>query len=192
MTIRATEIRKGQVLVLEGELYLVTDREYIAPGNWRAMTQVKCRNLATGSVKQMRLGSSQTVEVAYLEKRACTYLYRESDHFVFMDSENYEQYHLEEALVSEAMQFIKENQEVQLTLYEGRPLNLEVPSTVVLKVVEAEVAIKGDSVTNDKKGAVLETGLKIRVPMYIQAGEFVKVKTETGEFLGRAKAEESA
>lgn len=191
MTIKATEIRKGQVLVLDGELYLVTDFEHIAPGNWRAINQVKCKHLVTGAVKQMRLGSSETVELAYLDRRPCTYLYREGDHYVFMDSENYEQYHLGEDLVGEAMKFVKENQEVTLTFHEGRPVTVDLPAAVVLQVKEAEMAVKGDSVTNDKKGAVLETGLEIRVPMYIQAGEWVKVSTETGEFLGRAKAPEA-
>ncbi len=191
MTIKATEIRKGQVLVLDGELYLVTDFEHIAPGNWRAINQIKCKHLVTGAVKQMRLSSSETVELAYLERRPCTYLYREGAHYVFMDSENYEQYHLGEELVGEAMKYVKENQEITLTFHEGRPVTVDLPAAVILQVQEAEMAVKGDSVTNDKKGAVLETGLEIRVPMYIQAGEWVKVSTETGEFLGRAKAPEA-
>lgn len=192
MPIKATEIRRGQVLVLDGELWLVTGFEHIAPGNWRAMNQVKCKHLTTGATRQMRLGSSEVVEVAYLERRPCSYLYQEGDHFVFMDAQNYEQYHLGRDVVGDAMRFVRENQEVLVTFHEGRPISLDLPPAVVLRVTQAEIAVRGDSVTNDRKGATLETGLQIRVPLHIEAGDYVKVGTETGEFLGRAKAEERA
>jgi elongation factor P len=191
MTIKATQIRKGQVLVLEGELYLVTDFEHIAPGNWRAINQVKCKHLVTGNTKQMRLGSDETVELAYLDRRSCVFSYMDGDNYVFMDNENYEQYFLGADVVGEAMKFVKENQAVTVTFFEGKAISIDLPSAVVLLVTEAEMAVKGDSVTNDKKGAVTETGLEIRVPMYIEAGEYVKVSTENGDFLGRAKAEEA-
>lgn len=191
MTIKATQIRKGQILILEGELFLVTDFEHIAPGNWRAINQVKCKHLTTGTVKQMRLGSDETVEIAYLDRRPCLFSYMDGDNYVFMDSENFEQYFLGADLVGDAMKYVKENQSLTLTFFEGKAISIDLPSAVVLQVKEAEIAIKGDSVTNDKKGAVTETGLQIRVPMYIVAGEYVKISTENGEFLGRAKAEEA-
>ena len=191
MTIKATEIRKGHVLVLDGELYLVTDFQHVAPGNWRAMNHIKCKHLTTGTTKQMRLGSGETLELAYLDRRPCTYSYQDGENFVFMDSENYEQHFLSAELLGETMSYVKENQEVSVTFFEGKAISVELPTAVVLQVTEAEVAVKGDSVTNDKKGATLETGLKIRVPMYVESGEFVKVSTETGDFLGRAKAEEA-
>ncbi len=191
MTIKATQIRKGQVLVLEGELHLVTDFEHIAPGNWRAINQVKCKHLVTGNTKQMRLGSDETVELAYLDRRSCVFSYMDGDNYVFMDNENYEQYFLGADVVGEAMKFVKENQAVTVTFFEGKAISIDLPSAVVLLVTEAEMAVKGDSVTNDKKGAVTETGLEIRVPMYIEAGEYVKVSTENGDFLGRAKADEA-
>ncbi len=191
MSIKASQIRKGQVLVLEGELFLVTEFEHIAPGNWRAINQVKCKNLVTGTTKQMRLGSDVNVELAYLDRRNCVFSYMDGDNYVFMDSENYEQYFLGADLVAESMKYVKENQGVTVTFFEGKAVSLDLPSSVVLEVKEAEMAIKGDSVTNDKKGAVTETGLAVRVPMYIEAGDFVKISTETGDFLGRAKAEDA-
>lgn len=190
MPIKATEIRKGQILLIEGGLWLVTDFEHIAPGNWRAINQVKCKNLTTGSTKQMRLGSSEVVDLAYLEKRPCTYLYKEGDHFVFMDTQNYEQHHLGADVVGEAMQYVRDNQEVLVTFHDGTPISVDLPAAVVLLVKEAEIGVKGDSVTNSTKGAVLETGRALRVPMHINAGDYVKVSTETGEFLGRTKAED--
>lgn len=191
MTIKATEIRKGQVLILDGELFLVTDRDYIAPGNWRAINQIKLKHLTQGTTKQMRLSSGDTVELAYLERRNCTYSFLDGDHYVFMDSENFEQYPLGTDVVGDAMRFVKENQDVTVTFFEGNAISIELPPAVVLLVKEAEMAVKGDSVTSDKKGATLETGLEVRVPMYIEAGEYVKVNTDTAEFLGRAKAEDA-
>ncbi len=191
MTIKATQIRKGQVLVLDGELFLVTDFEHIAPGNWRAINQVKCKHLTTGTTKQMRLGSDETVELAYLDRRTCMFSYMDGDNYVFMDNENYEQYFLGAEIVGEAMKYVKENQAVTVTFFEGKAISIDLPSSVVMLVKEAEMAVKGDSVTNDKKGAVTETGLAIRVPMYIEAGEYVKISTENGDFLGRAKAEDA-
>lgn len=192
MPIKATEIRKGQILLIEGGLWLVTDFEHIAPGNWRAINQVKCRNLTTGSTKQMRLGSSEVVELAYLEKRPCTYLYKEGDHYVFMDTQNYEQHHLSADVVGETMNYVRDNQEALITFHDGQPISVDLPAAVVLQVKEAEIGVKGDTVSNVTKGAVLETGLKVKVPNHVNVGDYVKVSTETGEFLARAKAEDRA
>nr|MBC8327213.1 elongation factor P [Planctomycetota bacterium] len=111
--------------------------------------------------------------------------------YVFMDSENFEQYFLGADIVGESMKYVKENQTVTLTFFEAKAISIDLPSAVVLLVTEAEMAIKGDSVTNDKKGAVTETGLELRVPMYIEAGDYCKISTDTGDFLGRAKAEDA-
>lgn len=190
-TVKANQIRKGHVLILDGQLFVVTDFEHIAPGNWRAMNQIKCKNLETGQTKQMRLGSDETLELAYLDRRQATFSYEEGEQIVFMDSETYEQYFLPREMVADQMRFVRDNQAVTLTLHEGRPISLELPTTVVLQVTEAEMAARGDTVTNDKKRAVVETGMEVRVPPYVEAGDYIKVNTETGDFAGRAKAEEA-
>jgi elongation factor P len=134
----------------------------------------------------MRLGSSDAFEVAYLDKKKAEYLYKDSSGYVFMDQQNYEQFPLSEELVGDKMAFVKENTVVDVTFHETLPIGVELPGSVVLKVVEAEAAVKGNTATNVKKDAVLETGLKIKVPLHIQAGEMVKVSTADGEFQGRA------
>ncbi len=192
MTIKATQIRKGQVLILDGELFLVTDFEHIAPGNWRAMNQIKCKNLKTGTTKQMRLGSDQTVELAFLDRRTCQFSYMDGEQAVFMDEENFEQYFLGAEFLGNSMLYVRENQSVTLVFFEGNPIQIDLPTSVVLKVTEAEMAVKGDTVTNDKKNAICDTGLKVRVPMFIEAGEWIKVAPETGEFQSRAKTEEAS
>ena len=140
----------------------------------------------------MKLSSNEDVEQAFLERRACNFSYMEGQNPVFMDAENFEQYSLEPALSESAMSFVRDNQKVDITFYEGEPIAIELPGSVVLKVAEAEIAARGDTVTNDKKRAVCDTGLKIRVPNYIETGECVKISTETGEFLARASEEDLA
>ena len=189
--IKATNIRKGQVLVFDGELFVVTDYEHRKPGKGPAFNQVVCKHYRTGTQKRMKLSSDDVVNQAYLESKDCTYSFPEGDRFVFMDSNSYEQYYLDAGLVGDQMKFVKDNQSVVITFFEGNPITLILPNAVILEVSEAEISAKGDTVTNDKKGAVCQTGLEVRVPAYIVAGEIIKVNTETGEFLGRAKKDEA-
>lgn len=189
MSTKATELRKGMVIEKDGDLLLITDYSHATPGNWRAIIQIKTRSLRSGQAGQFRPAAGDPFEVAFLDKRRSEYLYRESNgDFMFMDSESYEQFPLSEELVGEAMNFVRENATVEVTFHDTSPIGIELPSTVVLKVADAEMAVKGNTASNAKKDAVLETGFKIRVPLHIVAGEEVKVKTETGEFQGRANS----
>lgn len=185
--VKATDIKKGMVIRHEGNLFLVIDYEHITPGNWRAIHQVKMKNLKTGNQLNMRLGTSDTLDDVFLEKAECQYLYKEGkDGYVFMNNENYEQFTMPGEVIQEAMRFIVENSNVQVTFLDGLAISVELPSSVILKVAEAEDAVKGNSVTNLQKLAKLETGYELKVPLHIKVGESVKVSTETGEFLGRA------
>jgi elongation factor P len=188
MGVKATDLRKGQVLEKDGDLLLITEYEHRTPGNLRAIINIRTKSLSTGQSGSMRLSSSDTLEVAYLDRRKSEYLYKESNgDFVFMDSESYEQFHLPHDLVSGKMGFVKENTTVEVTFHGTTPIDIALPKSVDLLIVEAEEAVKGNTATNVKKDAVLETGLAIKVPLHIGAGELVKVSTETGEFQGRAK-----
>jgi elongation factor P len=111
----------------------------------------------------------------------------EGEAYVFMDAENYEQYFLESDMVGDTMKFVRDNQQIALTFFERTPVAIDLPTVVVLKVAEAEMSAKGNTVNQDKKRAVCETGLEIKVPPFIDAGEYIKVSTETGEFMSRAK-----
>ena len=188
MASKATDVRKGQVIEKDGELFVIAEYEHRTPGNLRAIINIKIKSLATGQTQQMRLSSSDTLEVAYLDRRKCEYLYKESNgDFVFMDARSYEQFHLPNDLVGEKMGYVKENTTVEVTFHDTTPIDIALPKAVELVIVEAEDAVKGNTATNVKKDAVLETGLSIKVPLHIGAGELVRVSTETGEFLGRAK-----
>ena len=124
----------------------------------------------------MRLGSSDVLEVAYLDRRKCEYLYKEANgDYIFMDQQSFDQFPLNEEIVGDKMGFVKENTVVDVTFHEALAIGVELPSSVILKVVESESAVKGNTATNVKKEAILETGLKIKVPLHIHAGEMVKV-----------------
>jgi len=187
MGVRATDIRKGQVLEKDGDLLLITEYEHKTPGNLRAIIQIKTRSLTTGQNNSMRLSSSDTVEVAFLDRKKAEYLYQDpAAGYVFMDSENYEQFHLSEDLVGSMMGFVRENTQIEVTFHGQTPIGVELPPQVVLTVKEAEAAVKGNTTSGVKKEAVLETGLTIKVPLHIQPGEEIRVSTSDGEFVGRA------
>jgi elongation factor P len=187
-SINYSQVRKGMVIVGEdGQLYSVVDRDLNTPGNWRAILNLKLKNLKTGAVTPKRFRPEDKVEQAYLDKRPMQYLYQEGDEYVFMDQENYDQIHLNREWVGEQILYLKENDEAQVTFYEGKPISLELPATVELKVVETEPSVKGATAAAQYKPATLETGLKITVPPFVGIGELISVDTRTGEYLSRAK-----
>ncbi|MFN0006671.1 MAG: elongation factor P [Planctomycetota bacterium] len=186
MTVRATELRKGTVIVGErGDLLLITEYHHHTPGNLRAVIHAKVKNLASGVVTPQRWGSSDAFEVAYLDKKKCEYLYKDSTGFHFMDQESFEQFQVPEDLVSDVMGYVRENTPVSVTFHGTTPIGIELPSSVTLKVIEAENATRGNTATNVKKEAVVETGLRVKVPPHISVGDEIKISTVDGEFQGR-------
>lgn len=186
--IKYIDIRKGMVFVGEdGQLYQCLDRDLNTPGNWRAILQLKIRNLKTESIVTTRFKPEDKVELAYLDKRDMQYLYPEGDGYVFMDNESYDQFTLEKSLLSDRIQYLKENDSIKVTIYEGKPIDIELPPTVELKVIETEPALKGATAAAQYKPATLETGLKVNVPPFIATGEVIQIDTRTGEYLGRSK-----
>jgi elongation factor P len=187
-SINYSQVRKGMVIVGDdGQLYSVVDRDLNTPGNWRAILNLKLKNLKTGAVTPRRFKPEDKVEQAYLDKRDMQYLYQEGDGYVFMDKETFDQITLTREWVGEQILFLKENDDAQVTFYDGKPISLELPATVELKVVETEPSVKGATAAAQYKPATLETGLKITVPPFIGIGEVVAVDTRTGEYLSRAK-----
>jgi elongation factor P len=186
--IKYIDIRKDMVIVGEdGQLYQCLDRDLNTPGNWRAILQLKLRNLKTGVIDTKRYRPEDKVDLAFLDTREMTYSYREGDSLIFMDSETFEQYPLSTELVADQLGFLRENDTVKVTLFEGKPLSLELNPSVQLKIVETEPAIKGATAKAQTKPAVLETGLKITVPPFVGPGEVVEIDTRTGEYIGRVK-----
>jgi len=186
MGVKATELRKGVVVEIDRDLWVITEYMHHTPGNLRAIIHVKLRNMKTGGTKDMRLGSGDSLEVAYLDKKPSEYLYKEqSGDFVFMDSESFEQFHINQELIGDKMSYVKENTQCTVTFHGTTPIGIELPAAVVLEIIEADPAVRGNTATNVKKDAIVETGLRIKVPIFISKGEKVKIRTEDGEFLGR-------
>lgn len=184
--IKNIDIRKGMVFIGEdGSLYQCLDRDLNTPGNWRAILQLKVRNLKTLSITQNRVKPDDKVKLAYLDTRKMQYSYREGDSYIFMDSETFDQVPLKADFVGEKIEFLKENDEVLVTMFEGKPLDFQLPGTVELTVVETDPGIKGATAAAQTKPATMETGLVIQVPSFINKGDVVKIETEEKKYVGR-------
>lgn len=182
-----SEVRKGMVILYEGQLCYVVDRELRTPGNLPSKLTLKLKNLKTGYVNDQRVHPDGKVEQAYLEKREMQYLYKDTDGYVFMDTESYDQTTLNEDMVGDMLLFIKENNNIQVTFYEGNALSVELPAQVELEVTETEPSLKGATAAAQYKPATLETGLKIQVPPFIEIGEKLIIDTEERKYISRAK-----
>ena len=188
MGVRAVDLRKGTVLEKDGDLLLITEYTHKTPGNLRAIIQIKTKSLTTGQTSNIRLGSGDVVDVAFLDKKKAEYLYKESNgDFVFMDGDTYDQFTLTADFVGSKMGFVKENTTVEITFHENTPIGVVLPTVVTLEVTEAEAAVKGNTATNVKKDAIVETGMAVKVPLHVNPGDVIKISTETGEFQGRVK-----
>ncbi len=185
MAMKVNELKKGHVIQEDGQLWQIVDMEHVKPGKGPAYLQIKKKSLSQGKVLETRYNSGASVDFAYLETKELKFGWPEGDNYVFMDSETYEQFLLNENVVGELMPYIKPDEKITVKFHNTKPVTLDLPQVVELEVVETEPAVKGDTVTNVFKPAKLETGLEIKVPMFIAAGEVVKVQTSTGEFSGR-------
>jgi len=185
MGVRATELRKGTVIQENGQLWLIVEYMHHTPGNLRAVIHCKMKNIQTGQTRELRLGSGDVYEVAYLDKKKCEYLYKDSTGYVFMDQESFDQFPLPAELVEDKMGYVRENTVVDVTFHENLAIGVDLPASVTLKVIEAESAVKGNTATNVKKEAIVETGMKVKVPLHITAGDQIKISTVDGEFQGR-------
>ena len=183
MGIPASQLRRGQVLEFENDLWIIVELEHVKLSKGGGAMQAKLKNLKRGDHINHRFRSSDKVETAFLDKTICEYLYPEGESFVFMDIEDYEQYILNKNFVGDQMPYVKHNSRVTVTFYEDNPISVDLPSAVELAVTDTEPGFKGDSVSNTFKPATLETGLEVKVPNHIGVNDVVKISTETGEFL---------
>ena len=184
---KATEIRRGQVVKMDNQNFLILETTHVTPGNWRAMVQTKLRNLNTGTIIEKRLRSTDDVEVSFVENKKMEYLYTTGSEHVFMDNESFDQVSFPKEMIDDVMQFLLPNMTVSVQYCDGKPISVEPPRTVDLKIVETPPSIKGATVTNQYKDAVLETGLKVQVPSFIDPGEVVRVDTSSKQYIERVK-----
>ena len=183
--IDVNELRKSVTFTLDGELYKVVDYQHHKTGRGKATIRIKIRNLRSGTLREQTFNSSDRVQDIRLDHRTVQYLYNDGQFLYFMDTETFEQFPLPDDLVADRMGFVKENTTIDVTFHESKPIGIDLPTTVELEVVEAEAAVKGNTATNVKKEAKVETGMIVKVPMHIGVGDKIKVNTDTGDFQGR-------
>ncbi len=184
---RASEMRKGQTVKIDGKLYVVVDYQHVKLGKGGAVYQTKLKSIPDGSIQNVRLRSEEIVEEAYLDKRTYEYLYSTGNEHVLMDTTTYEQITLDNDAFGEAPKYLKPNTQLQVSLYEGKPLVVDLPNTVDLEVTDTPPEIKGATATNQNKPATMETGLVVQVPAFVKIGDLLRIDTRSGEYLTRAK-----
>ncbi len=184
---QATELRPGTVIKHHDELYAVHKTEHRTPGNKRGFVQARMRNLNSGAMIDYRFRSEDEVERAVIDEVEMQYLYSDGESLHFMNTSSYEQIHLHKEVVGDRANYLVPDVMIKLEFFEGQPIDILLPATVDLKVVETEPGIKGASATNVTKPAKLETGLVVQVPPFIGEGEVIRVDTAEGVYLERAK-----
>jgi elongation factor P len=183
--ISTSDFRIGKKLKVEGELWEIVDFQNARTAQRRAKVTVKLRNLKNGRVLERIYASGETFEEPEFEQRTMQYMYTDGSLWHFMDQASYEQIELTPEHVEGYAQFLMENKDYKVLYFEGKPISLELPASVVLTVTDAEPGVKGDSVSNLAKNATVETGLSIKVPLFIKVGDKVKIDTRTKEYLER-------
>jgi elongation factor P len=186
MQLVATEMRAGNIIVYNGQLHRVLSVVHVTPGNWRGMVQCKLRNLKTGNQLEHRFRSEDRVEKASMDTHDMRYLYSDSSGHHFMNTETYEQLALTDEVLGDTLGFMLPDTVITVDFYENQPVGLELPNTVILKVVETDPPMKGATAAGGAKPAKLETGVTVSVPQFIETGTRIIVDTRTGEYVSRA------
>ncbi|MBZ5554696.1 MAG: elongation factor P [Acidobacteriia bacterium] len=187
MFVMGNDLRRGMLIRHNNELHKVFSVEHRTPGNLRAFVQAKIRNVRTGAMFEHRFRSQDSVEKVNVDESEMEYLYKDGTNYFFMDTKTYEQTNISEDMLGEDANYLTPNLKVQIMVFEGRPIGIELPATVDLKVVEVEPGLKSATVSNVGKPAKLETGLTVQVPAFIDAGEVIRVDTEEGKYLERVR-----
>jgi elongation factor P len=182
-----SDFRKGLKVRIEGQPYIIIEAQFVKPGKGQAFTRTRLKNMITGTVLDRSYRSGEKLEPADMEERTMQYLYAEGDGRVFMDTRSYEQMHLTDEQLAENVYYLLEGTAVDILLFEGRPIGVTPPTFVELEVVETEPGFKGDTSSGTTKPAKLQTGLTVNVPLFVNAGDVLRVDTRTGEYVERVK-----
>lgn len=187
MKIKATQIRKGMILLYNGDLHAVTSMMHFTPGKGQAGVQVKMKNIKSGNNAENRFRSDESVEKANMEARKMEFLYDDGENYYFMDQQTFDQIPIKEEMIGEAKYYLLPNTLCDVSFFEEKPLSVELPLTIDLKIVETTPYLKTATVTSSYKPATMETGLIIQVPQFIEEGEVIRIDTREGKYIERAK-----
>ena len=183
--VTAGEFRKGMTVEIDGQVWMIVDFQHVKPGKGAAFVRTKIKNVMTGSVLERTFNPTEKYPKAIVERKEMQYLYSDGELYYFMDTETFDQLPLNHDKVEEAIQYITENMNVTIKFFKGEPFSVEAPNFVELTVAETEPGFKGDTATAGNKPAILETGAKVMVPLFISEGEKIRVDTRTGEYMER-------
>ena len=184
--ISTNDMRPGQTLDIEGDLFTIVNYQHVKPGKGQAFVKTKLKNVKNGSVVDKTFRADEKVNLAVLDKREMQYLYEDDAGLVFMDNETYEQLHIDREQFGDAGKFLKDGMVCMVPTYEGTPVGVDMPVTVELEITDTEPGLKGDRVSGALKPATLETGAVVQVPLFLEKGESIKVDTRSGEYISRA------
>ena len=184
--ISAGDFRNGITFEMDGNVVQVIEFQHVKPGKGAAFVRTKYKNVITGAVVERSFNPTDKYPTAYIERKEMQYLYSDGDLYYFMDMETYEQQPIDKSKLGPAFQFVKENMEVKVLSYKGNVFGVEPPNFVELEVTETDPGFKGDTATNATKPATLETGAEIKVPLFINQGDMIRIDTRTGEYMERA------
>jgi elongation factor P len=182
-----SDFRPGLVIKYNNELWTVTEFQHVNPGNWRAFVRTRLKNLKSGKVIENRFRAGEAIEIIRIERKEYQFLYRDGTGCVFMDKETYDQMSVEEKTIGEGAQFLKDGESVDILMNGNDITGIELPITVELEVKETVPGVKGDSANPGTKPATVETGATVNVPLFINAGDVVKIDTRTGGYIERVK-----
>ena len=183
--VSTNDVRPGMALDLEDGLFQIVEYQHVKPGKGRAFVRMRLKRLDTGAVIDRTFRADEDVVLAYIERKEHQYLYRDDLGLHFMDLEDYGQLTVQASLVGETAKYLTDGMTVVLPLYRGRPIGLDLPASVELKVVRAEPGVKGDRVSGATKQVTVETGLVVQVPLFVEEGDVIKVDTRTGDYITR-------
>ncbi len=184
---QAGEIRNGTTFDLEGNVYQVIWFQHVKPGKGAAFVSTKLRNVITGGVVEKTFRPTEKLDEAFVDRRDMTYSYADGDLYYFMDNETYEQVPIGKDIVGDALKFVKENEVCKVCSYKGSVFSVEPPLFVELQIIDTEPGFKGNTATNATKPAIVETGAKVMIPLFIDNGEYIRIDTRTEEYLSRVK-----
>jgi elongation factor P len=180
-------MKKGMTVTVDGQLYTILDYQHVKLGKGGAVFQTKLKNLTDGGIRDLRLRSEENIDQAYLDKRKFEYLYSSGSEHVLMDLENYEQISLDDDQFGDGAKYLKGNEELQVSMYQNKPVQIVLPNTVDLEITDTPPELKGATATNQNKPATLETGAVVMVPSFVKNGEKIRVDTRTNEYVTRVK-----
>ena len=184
--INVNDFKNGMTIKVEGNIYTIIEFQHVKPGKGAAFVRTKLKNLRTGSTIEYTFNSGVKCETARIERKPMQFLYESGDLYTFMNLQDYSQVELSKDVIGDDVKYLKENQDLDITFYEGEVLGLSLPDKIELKVTQTEPGVKGNTTSSAQKDATLETGYQIKVPLFINEGESVIVSTKDGKYVSRA------